>query len=59
MSSVFPGSTVLTQNSPGHTAFVSAGSCLLEHFQKYFLYGQLPPADTTCQPDVKPFQGSH
>ncbi|OJJ00802.1 hypothetical protein ASPVEDRAFT_82357 [Aspergillus versicolor CBS 583.65] len=58
MSSVFPGSTVLTQNSTGHAAIVSATTCLVEHLQEYFQHGQLPPANTTCQPDVKPFQES-
>jgi hypothetical protein len=58
MSSVFPGSTVLTQNSTGHAAIVSATTCLVGHLEKYFLHGQLPPANTTCQPDVKPFQAS-
>ncbi|OKL60646.1 hypothetical protein UA08_04053 [Talaromyces atroroseus] len=61
MSSVFPGSVVLTQNSVRHfnqhTASARASSCLLEAVQAY-LGGQLPPANTTCQPDVLPFQGS-
>ncbi|OJJ06631.1 hypothetical protein ASPVEDRAFT_32920 [Aspergillus versicolor CBS 583.65] len=57
MASVFSGSTVLSQNSPGYTIFASAPTCLLEKLQKYILREELPPANTTCQPDVKPFQG--
>ncbi|GIK05483.1 hypothetical protein Aspvir_009595 [Aspergillus viridinutans] len=57
MSSVFPGSVVLTQASVGHTAIASISSCYLKNVQMY-LNGQLPAANTTCPPDVLPFQGS-
>ncbi|GIJ86595.1 hypothetical protein Asppvi_005485 [Aspergillus pseudoviridinutans] len=57
MSSVFPGSVVLTQASVGHTAIASLSSCYLKNVQMY-LNGQLPAANTTCPPDVLPFQGS-
>ncbi|RDW76539.1 uncharacterized protein DSM5745_06531 [Aspergillus mulundensis] len=56
MSSVFPGSVVLTQNAVGHTAFSSASRCLFGWIQTYLLQGQLPPVNTTCQADVEPFQ---
>ncbi|KAL4899034.1 hypothetical protein BDW74DRAFT_120161 [Aspergillus multicolor] len=56
MSSVFPGSAVLSQNTVGHTAFASASSCLMGWVQTYLLQGQLPPVDTMCQADVAPFQ---
>ncbi|KAL2851134.1 TAP-like protein-domain-containing protein [Aspergillus pseudoustus] len=52
MSSVFPGSVVLTQNSVGHTAFVSASACFVQQVQAYLLEAELPPLNTTCQPDV-------
>ncbi|KAL3451357.1 TAP-like protein-domain-containing protein [Aspergillus insuetus] len=58
MSSVFPGSVVLTQNSVGHTAFASASTCLVQRIQTYLLNGALPPANTTCQPDVQTFQAT-
>ncbi|KAJ0415121.1 TAP-like protein-domain-containing protein [Aspergillus carlsbadensis] len=58
MSLVFPGSVVLTQNSVGHTAFASASTCLAQRIQAYLLHGALPPANTTCQPDVQPFQAA-
>ncbi|KAJ5620630.1 hypothetical protein N7510_004614 [Penicillium lagena] len=57
MSSAFPGSVVLTQNSTGHTALASASECLLENIQSYFIKGELPATNTTCQEDVLPFQG--
>ncbi|KAL4778172.1 TAP-like protein-domain-containing protein [Aspergillus varians] len=58
MSSVFPGSVVLTQNSTGHTAFASASNCLVQGIRAYLLQGRLPSANTTCQPDAAPFQGT-
>ncbi|XHG09727.1 hypothetical protein AWENTII_012769 [Aspergillus wentii] len=57
MSKVFSGSVVLTQDSVGHTAIVSASECLTENIQAYFS-GQLPSANTTCQSDMVPFQVS-
>ncbi|KAF4156653.1 hypothetical protein CNMCM8927_007748 [Aspergillus lentulus] len=57
MSSVFPGSVVLTQASVGHTAIASLSPCYLNNVEMD-LNGQLPAAYTTCQPDVLPFQGS-
>ncbi|KAJ5180710.1 hypothetical protein N7492_003920 [Penicillium capsulatum] len=56
MSTVFPGSVVLTQNSTGHSAVGSASSCVLENIQTY-LSGRLPAQNATCQPDLLPFQG--
>ncbi|KAL4950990.1 TAP-like protein-domain-containing protein [Aspergillus filifer] len=56
MSTVFPGSVVLSQNSVGHTAFMSASRCLLDYIQQYLLEGRLPQANTTCQADINPFQ---
>ncbi|PLB55678.1 alpha/beta-hydrolase, partial [Aspergillus steynii IBT 23096] len=56
MSSVFPGSVVLKQDAVGHTAFISASSCLLENVQAYLTGGHLPAANTTCKADQVPFQ---
>ncbi|KAL4742900.1 hypothetical protein BDV11DRAFT_202345 [Aspergillus similis] len=56
MSSVFPGSAVLTQRSVGHTAFVSPSSCFVQRARKNLLSGQLPPSNSTCQADAEPFQ---
>ncbi|KAL4876936.1 Alpha/Beta hydrolase protein [Aspergillus karnatakaensis] len=58
MSAVFPGSVVLTQNSVGHTALLSASSCLFENIHGYLLEGRLPAANATCEPDVRPFESS-
>ncbi|KAJ5091656.1 hypothetical protein NUU61_006526 [Penicillium alfredii] len=57
MASVFPGSKLLIQNSTGHTAIASASSCLMKNVRAYFS-GHLPSANTICQPDQVPFQGS-
>ncbi|KAL3487223.1 hypothetical protein BJX62DRAFT_228207 [Aspergillus germanicus] len=58
MPSVFNDSVVLSQNSVGHTAFASASTCLVQRIQAYLLHGALPSANTTCQPDVQPFQAT-
>ncbi|KAL3470778.1 TAP-like protein-domain-containing protein [Aspergillus californicus] len=58
MSSAFPGSVVLTQDSVGHTAFASASTCLVQWIQAYLLQGQLPPVNSTCLSDVEPFQAT-
>ncbi|PPQ71711.1 hypothetical protein CVT26_007628 [Gymnopilus dilepis] len=47
-SKSFPGSVVLTQDSPGHTSFTSPSECTLGHVQQYFVNGTLPPAGTVC-----------
>ncbi|KAL2865893.1 alpha/beta hydrolase [Aspergillus lucknowensis] len=58
MSSVFPGSVVLTQDLVGHTAFgTGASACVVERIQRYLLQGELPAANTTCPADFRPFQG--
>ncbi|RLL95602.1 hypothetical protein CFD26_104116 [Aspergillus turcosus] len=55
MSSVFPGSIVLTQASVGHTVVASVSMCYLKNVQMS-LNGQVPAANTTCQADVLPFE---
>ncbi|KAL4967069.1 Alpha/Beta hydrolase protein [Aspergillus stella-maris] len=56
MSAVFRGSVVLSQHSVGHTAILSASRCLFAYIQQYLLEGRLPPTNTICQTDIKPFQ---
>ncbi|PPQ65526.1 hypothetical protein CVT26_000483 [Gymnopilus dilepis] len=47
-SKLFPGSVVLTQDSPGHTSFTSPSECTLGYVQRYFQNGTMPPAGTVC-----------
>ncbi|KAL4816402.1 TAP-like protein-domain-containing protein [Aspergillus spinulosporus] len=56
MSSVFPGSAVLTQHSVGHTAFLNPSSCFAQRARNYLLSGKLPPPNSTCQADAEPFR---
>ncbi|KAL4963747.1 uncharacterized protein BDV14DRAFT_209682 [Aspergillus stella-maris] len=58
MSSVFEDSTVLIQDSVGHSAIGSLSSCVARNVQAYYSHGQLPPPDTVCEPDVVPFQSA-
>ncbi|KAF8965907.1 TAP-like protein-domain-containing protein [Flammula alnicola] len=44
----FPGSVVLTQDSPGHTSFSIPSECTLGYVKQYFQNGTLPPAGTVC-----------
>ncbi|CAA7269870.1 unnamed protein product [Cyclocybe aegerita] len=44
----FPGSVVLTQDSPGHTSFGAPSECTLGHVQRYFQNGTLPEEGVVC-----------
>ncbi|KAK7468330.1 hypothetical protein VKT23_002845 [Stygiomarasmius scandens] len=54
-SSMFPGSTVLVQDSPGHSSLVASSNCTSQHLRNYFATGQLPPEGTVCQVDEELF----
>ncbi|KAF2158457.1 hypothetical protein M409DRAFT_31035 [Zasmidium cellare ATCC 36951] len=58
VSSLFPGSTVLQQNSEGHCSNSNPSSCTAKHIRKYFQTGVLPKPGTICEPDWRPFVGS-
>ncbi|KAJ6604895.1 Alpha/Beta hydrolase protein [Mycena sp. CBHHK59/15] len=45
-SKAFPGSVVLTQDSPGHTSTIAASLCTYGYFRQYFVNGTLPEAGT-------------
>lgn len=55
MSTRFPGSRVLTQDSPGHCSINAPSVCTLSHVREYFLSGKLPPEGTVCSVDSPPF----
>ncbi|KAF8152845.1 hypothetical protein K438DRAFT_1987711 [Mycena galopus ATCC 62051] len=50
----FPGSVLLTQDSPGHTSMSAPSLCILGYFREYFLNGTLPPP--VCPVDVTLFE---
>jgi len=54
MSSLFPGSVVLTQNSVGHVSFSSSSKCT-SHYMQQYINGTLPPRGLECQVETIPF----
>ncbi|KAJ7669087.1 TAP-like protein-domain-containing protein [Mycena rosella] len=44
----FPGSALLTQDSPGHTSMTAPSLCTSAYFREYFVNGTLPPPGTVC-----------
>ncbi|KJA18178.1 hypothetical protein HYPSUDRAFT_45494 [Hypholoma sublateritium FD-334 SS-4] len=57
MSTKFPGSVVLTQNTGGHCSISAPSICTMKYVASYFLTGNLPNPDTICQPVVPVFNG--
>nr|GAT44275.1 predicted protein [Mycena chlorophos] len=51
-NALFPGSGLLTYNTPGHTSFAGPSTCVDTYISAYFRNGTLPPAGTVCQPDA-------
>lgn len=54
MSQYFSGSSVLVQNSGGHSFFGLASKCTLGHLQTYLEKGQVPKDGTVCEAGWKP-----
>ncbi|KAJ8514435.1 hypothetical protein ONZ45_g8045 [Pleurotus djamor] len=52
MSSLFPGSVVLSQDGLGHGIMASPSNCTLQYVQAYFNNGTLPPKDTVCKVNI-------
>ncbi|KAL4894958.1 Alpha/Beta hydrolase protein [Aspergillus ambiguus] len=55
MVRAFPGSSLLTQESVGHTAISSASKCFIQKAQAY-LAGTVPSGDVQCGWDRIPFK---
>ncbi|KAL1637101.1 hypothetical protein SLS56_000757 [Neofusicoccum ribis] len=55
MKSLFPGSEVLAQNSPGHCSLAAFSPCTVGHIRTYFNNGTVPAPDTMCEPVEIPF----
>ncbi|KAK7042512.1 Abhydrolase-4 domain-containing protein [Favolaschia claudopus] len=51
VSKAFPGSQLLTQDSPGHCSIAAPSTCTMSHVASYFINGTLPAPDTICPVD--------
>ncbi|KAJ7019491.1 TAP-like protein-domain-containing protein [Mycena alexandri] len=56
-SGLFPGSVLLTQDSPGHTSLVAPSLCTHGALRAYFQNSTLPAAGTVCAVDAELFPG--
>ncbi|KAF8890364.1 hypothetical protein BD779DRAFT_1610817 [Infundibulicybe gibba] len=56
MSKGFPGSVVLTQDSPGHSSISCPSTCTQKYVRGYFVDGTLPPVDKICPVTRGPFE---
>ncbi|KAF9263844.1 hypothetical protein L218DRAFT_999311 [Marasmius fiardii PR-910] len=54
----FPGSVLLTRDSPGHTSIYTPSICTSNHVRAYFVDGILPPEGTVCPIDGFIFKGA-
>lgn len=55
MAEGFPGSVVLTQDSPGHCSLAAFSTCTTSYIRDYFQTGGLPPKDKVCAVDQIPW----
>ena len=55
MSSLFPGSGVLTQDSAGHTSMTGPSNCTEQYLRNYSASAALSSANATCKPNTIPF----
>ncbi|KAJ7474215.1 TAP-like protein-domain-containing protein [Mycena latifolia] len=51
----FPGSALLTQDSPGHTSMTAPSLCTWGYLREYFQNGTLPAPGTVCAVDAELF----
>ncbi|KAK1234476.1 hypothetical protein PQX77_002330 [Marasmius sp. AFHP31] len=54
-SGLFPGSVLLTQDSPGHCSIGAPSVCTAQAVRAYFVNGTLPAEGTVCPMDGSPF----
>ncbi|KAF7312284.1 AB hydrolase-1 domain-containing protein [Mycena indigotica] len=52
---LFPGSVLITQNSPGHTSLVAPSNCTHGALAAYFQDGTLPAVGKVCEVDAELF----
>ncbi|KAF4574323.1 hypothetical protein EYR40_005957 [Pleurotus pulmonarius] len=48
MARGYPGSVVLTQDSPGHASIAAPSVCTVQYIQSYFVNGTLPAEGLVC-----------
>ncbi|EJT81144.1 hypothetical protein GGTG_01128 [Gaeumannomyces tritici R3-111a-1] len=53
VSAGLEGSVLLKRAGPGHCSYTLWSTCAYRATRDYFLHGRLPPADTTCEADLK------
>ncbi|KAG2014271.1 hypothetical protein CC2G_011104 [Coprinopsis cinerea AmutBmut pab1-1] len=58
VSQGFPGSIVLTQDSPGHASLAATSFCTQLHIREYFVNGTLPQPGTVCDVEGELFPDS-
>lgn len=57
VSTLFPGSVVLRQDSEGHVSQSNPSLCTARTVREYFQSGTLPQEGSVCRPELKPFVG--
>ncbi|KAH0421016.1 hypothetical protein CcaCcLH18_13679 [Colletotrichum camelliae] len=57
VSTLFPGSVVLRQNTEGHGLHASPSICTGKAVRAYFQDGTLPEIDTVCEPEYRAWIG--
>jgi pimeloyl-ACP methyl ester carboxylesterase len=57
ISTLFPGSVVLQQDSQGHCSHSNPSLCTGKVVREYFQTGNLPREGTVCEPESRPFIG--
>lgn len=57
MAKGYEGAVVLEQNSEGHCSLAAPSLCTAKYIRGYFQSGTLPPKDTVCEVELKPFLG--
>lgn len=54
MAAFFEGSSVIAQNSGGHSPLDTKSSCTYKQVQMYLDSGKVPEGSMTCESDKKP-----
>lgn len=57
VSTLFPGSQVLQQDSEGHCSHSTPSLCTAKVIREYFQKGTLPTEGQICKPETRPFLG--
>jgi pimeloyl-ACP methyl ester carboxylesterase len=55
MSELLADARLLTLDGYGHTALLNPSACVMGYQDAYFINGTLPPPDTRCSQDHRPF----